>query len=235
MAASRLPQPQLAALVMLSSLAAASAFAPTAIGGPQASAVALARRVGCARLQAEEEVPSAAPSESPSAAPSWYDDVEEQVQSDLATTDPPEPLVPEGPRREPLTEQDLLNTKWKVVATPRPDGWLGGPVREQEFTLLDDATVVWGGSTGGFGTGGRWTLKDGLLEVIRTTPFGLVTGRDYYMATAEAGVNDSLQFEIDGIIRSYNVLFPVAVVADFVATRAPGRFVRDVEEEEADE
>ena len=28
---------------------------------------------------------------------------------------------------------------------------------------------------GGFGTGGRWTLKDGLLEVIRTTPLGLVT------------------------------------------------------------
>ena len=93
-------------------------------------------------------------------------------------------------------------------------------------------SVVWGGSAGGFGTGGRWSLKDGLLEVIRSTPLGLVTGRDYYMAKASAGVDDKLRFTLSGIIRSYNALQPVMVIADFEATRRAGRFVRDVEEDE---
>ena len=87
-------------------------------------------------------------------------------------------------------------------------------------------------AAGGFGTGGRWTLKDGLLEVIRTTPLGLVTGRDYYMAEARAGVDDKLQFTLRGIIRSYNALYPVMVIADFEATRRPGRFVRDVDDDD---
>ena len=110
-----------------------------------------------------------------------------------------------------------------------------GGVRSQEFTLLADNSVVWGGSAGGFGTGGRWTLKDGLLEVIRTTPLGLVTGRDYYMAQARAGVDAKLQFTLSGIIRSYNALYPVMVIADFEATRRPGRFVRDIPEDDNDE
>ena len=109
---------------------------------------------------------------------------------------------------------------------------MGGGVREQEFTLLGDQTVVWGGTAGGFGTGGRWALNDGLLEVIRSTPLGLVTGRDYYMMEAKAGVDEKLQFTLQGIIRSYNALYPVMVIADFEATRQPGRFIRDVEEDE---
>ena len=48
----------------------------------------------------------------------------------------------------------------------------------------------------------------------------------------QAAVNDKLQFEIKGIIRSFNALFPVAVVADFVAVRQPGRFVRNEDEDE---
>lgn len=143
------------------------------------------------------------------------------------------PLV-ETPPREVLEYSDLVNTKWALAVTPRPDGWLGGPVREQEFTLLADDSVVWGGTAGGFGTGGRWTLKEGLLEVIRTTPLGLVTGRDYYMATAEiTGVDAKLRLQIEGIIRSYNALYPVGVVADFVGTRAPGRFAFVSDDEEA--
>lgn len=130
--------------------------------------------------------------------------------------------------KKALTGEDLDNTKWQLLTTPRPDGWLGGGVRQQEFTLLADSSVVWGGAAGGFGTGGRWTLRDGILEVIRTTPLGLVTGRDYYMATAEiSGVDEQLKLQMEGIIRSYNALYPVGVVADFVATRVPGRFVMD--------
>ena len=52
------------------------------------------------------------------------------------------------------------------------------------------------------------------------------------MSVAQAAVNDKLQFEIKGIIRSFNALFPVAVVADFVAVRQPGRFVRNEDEDE---
>ena len=116
-----------------------------------------------------------------------------------------------------------------------PDSWMGGiwgGGEVQEFTLLSDGSVVWGGGAGGFGTGGRWSLKDGLLEVIRSTLLGLVTGRDYYMAEARAGVDEKLQFKLNGIIRSYNAIYPVMVIADFEATRRPGRFVRDVEDDE---
>ena len=143
-----------------------------------------------------------------------------------------EPPEEEYDPRTPLTIEDLENTKWRVLATPRPDGFMGGGVREQEFTLLGDQTVVWGGTAGGFGTGGRWALNDGLLEVIRSTPLGLVTGRDYYMMEAKAGVDEKLQFTLSGIIRSYNALYPVMVIADFEATRRPGRFVRDVEDDD---
>ena len=99
-----------------------------------------------------------------------------------------------------------------------------------------------------------------VLEVIRTTPLGLVTGRDYYMASTQVEVADDLQFQLSGIIRSYNALFPVVVIAgwplahsnerclarsprlsfdlrdssDFVAKRRPGRFVREADEDEAE-
>jgi hypothetical protein len=62
-------------------------------------------------------------------------------------------------------------------------------------------------------------------QVIRTSPLGLVTGRDYYMTSARAEVTPKLQFAVRGVIRSYNVFYPVAVIADFVAVRLPGRFV----------
>lgn len=160
-----------------------------------------------------------APESSDPELPAWFDNAAE----------PPVPLTPPPPPL--LSNDDLVNTKWTVQATPRDDSWLNGPVRQQEFTLLADSSVVWGASAGGFGTGGRWTLKDGMLEVIRTTPLGLVTGRDYYMAQARVDVNKDLQFELNGIIRSYNAIYPVMVIADFVATRLPGRFIRDVKED----
>ena len=46
----------------------------------------------------------------------------------------------------------------------------------------------WAGKAGGTGIGGRWQLRDSTLEVIRTTPLGLVTGRDYYMSIVQAQV-----------------------------------------------
>ena len=64
-------------------------------------------------------------------------------------------------------------------------------------------------------------------QVIRSTPLGVLTGRDYYMSRARAEVTEQLQFAVRGVIRSYNAAYPVAVVADFVAVRLPGRFVRD--------
>ena len=160
---------------------------------------------------------------------------------DAAAPAPPPPPLPEVPVAE-LEFSDLENTRWDIKATPREDSWLNGPVKSQEFTLLSEGSVVWGGDAGGFGTGGRWTLKDGstprpaaicgcaararlilaliharhafaVLEVIRTTPLGLVTGRDYYMASARVEVTDDLQFELTGIIRSYNALYPVMVIA----------------------
>jgi len=175
-------------------------------------------RPGAAEQAAAEE---SAPDSPPAELPAWLQDP------------PPAPLAADDgqPEAPMLQLSDLENTKWSVKATPREDSWLSGPVREQEFTLLGDNTVVWGGTTGGLGTGGRWSLKDGLLEVIRSTPLGLVTGRDYYMANAVSDVNEDLQFVLSGIIRSYNAIQPVMVIADFVATRQPGRFVRDVDED----
>ena len=164
--------------------------------------------------------------------PSWFD---EEGTNALEEVAPPGPMVPEEPEQQLLTMKDLLNTKWSISATPRDDSWLKGGVQQQEFTLLSDSSVVWGGTAGGIGTGGRWSLKDGLLEVIRSTPLGLLTGRDYYMAAAVVNVDEKLQFQLDGVIRSYNALFPVMVIADFSAKRLPGRFVRNVEEDEEDE
>ena len=77
-------------------------------------------------------------------------------------------------------------------------------------------------------------MKDGIVEVIRTTPLGLLTGRDYYMAQALVQVDDNLQFRLNGIIRSYNAVYPVSVIADFEATRLPGRFVYESGDEEED-
>ena len=52
------------------------------------------------------------------------------------------------------------------------------------------------------------------------------------MSAATVDVDDKLQFKLSGIIRSYNALYPTMVIADFKATRRPGRFVRDIEEDE---
>ena len=59
-----------------------------------------------------------------------------------------------------------------------------------------------------------------------------MTGRDYYMAQARAGVDEKLQFTLSGIIRSYNALYPVMVIADFEAKRRPGRFIKEEPTEE---
>ena len=98
--------------------------------------------------------------------------------------------------------EDLQGTKWKVLVSPRPEGWLGGDDFISEFTLLADGGVVWGGAGGGTGVGGRWTLRDETLEVIRTTPLALVTGRDYYMSSARAELTGKLQFAMRGVVRS---------------------------------
>ena len=198
-------------------------------------------RVSPLRLQAAGDDDSASPTTAASAAPensladeaSWW---KEEDATPAAATPPAVPTpapVQEAaaPPQTMLQPSDLENTRWDVKATPREDSWLTGGPRDQEFTLLSDETVVWGGSAGGFGTGGRWKLQDGILEVIRTTPLGLVTGRDYYMAQARVQVDDGLKFELNGIIRSYNALYPVMVIADFVATRRPGRFVREADDE----
>lgn len=209
-----------------------------AFGGACSSAVPLraAARARHIALQLEDEASSSAAAEAPPPEPAaagsddgWWtdDDAANAAAGEVAVPAP----APAPPPQEFLKISDLENTRWDVVATPREDSWLNGPPRQQEFTLLGDQTVVWGGSAGGFGTGGRWNFQDGLLEVIRTTPLGLVTGRDYYMSQARVAVGDDLKFELKGIIRSYNALQPVMVIADFVATRRPGRFVRDVEEE----
>mmetsp|Transcript_24813 Transcript_24813/g.42372 ORF Transcript_24813/g.42372 Transcript_24813/m.42372 type:complete len:228 (+) Transcript_24813:27-710(+) len=182
-----------------------------------------------------EEVSSSQSTEEPEL-PAWLQDdapVAEGAAAGPSLTVPEEaPLSDPEDLMAPLSDADLDNTKWAVTTTNRAEGWLGDGGQTQEFTLLDDGSVVWGGEAGGFGTGGRWQLRDDTLEVIRTTPLGLITGRDYYMSVARAEVTDGLQFKLTGIIRSYNALYPVAVVADFVAVRQPGRFVRNTEEEE---
>jgi len=186
----------------------------------------LAKRARPAVLSVMQESPQA-----------WFEDdatgeVESVSPSPTEEPAPPAaPAAPAVPTATLLKVDDIMNTKWKVTTTHREDGWLPGKGQEQEFTLLADGSVVWGGQAGGFGTGGRWQLTDSTLEVIRKTPLGLVTGRDYYMAVAQASVNDKLQFEVKGIIRSYNAVYPVAVVADFVAERQPGRFVRNDDED----
>jgi len=146
-----------------------------------------------------------------------------------------EPLAPAPPPVNYLEESDLINTRWALTFTPRPDSWRGGNEEEQEFALLKDGSVRWAGGAGGTGVGGRWQLREEVLEVIRTTPLGLVTGRDYYMAIVQAQVTEDLQFEIVGITRSYNWLFPVAVVADWRAKRLPGRFAMSTDDDDDDD
>eukprot|EP00965_Chrysotila_dentata_P014107 468007-Pleurochrysis_carterae.AAC.3 len=72
-------------------------------------------------------------------------------------------------------------------------------------------------------------------QVIRTTPLGILTGRDYYMIPARAEVTKTLQFGVRGVIRSYNAFYPVAVVADFAAVRQKGRFKFDVPDSDSTE
>jgi hypothetical protein len=192
------------------------------------SSAAISLRARPVVLQATEgEQQAAAP-------PAWFE--EEEQSGPLAPPPPPAPLE-EDLTEELLSVEDLENTMWDLVVTPREDGWLSAGDKQQQFTLLADSTVVWGGTAGGFGTGGRWTLRENLLEVVRTTSgnfpgLSLLTGRDYYMSAATVDVDDKLQFKLSGIIRSYNALYPTMVIADFKATRRPGRFVRDIEEDE---
>ena len=108
---------------------------------------------------------------------------ESEAEAPLAPAPPPAP-----PPVPYLEESDLVNTRWIVTFTPRPEAWRGGDVEEQEFALLQDGSVRWAGQAGGAGVGGRWQLRDSTLEVIRTTPLGLVTGRDYYMSIVQARV-----------------------------------------------
>lgn len=86
----------------------------------------------------------------------------ESIGSNSSATSPDDPDEKPG---QLLEEADILNTRWKVLVMPREEGWL--PLREfeAEFTLLADGSVVWGGDVGGFGVGGRWTLRDETLEV----------------------------------------------------------------------
>jgi len=173
----------------------------------------------------------------------WFEepDAKQVAEPEPGTTEPEDYAEREAAKassEEPsklLKRSDVVNTKWALKVTPRPDGWMRGGVQNHEYTLLEDGSVVWGGSAGGFGTGGRWALRDGLLEVIRSTLLGLVTGRDYYVAQATVSLDGKLQFVLKGIVRSYNALYPVTTIADFEATRQPGRFVRDVAEEEKEQ
>ena len=175
--------------------------------------------------------PMSAPEEMPAPA-AWFTD--DPLPAARVDSEPPavasEPEEPPDPRAV-LNEGDLTSTRWKVLIQPRADGWVGSQPYEGEFTLLEGGAVVWGGSIGGLGVNGRWQLRDELLEVVRTTPLGVVTGRDYYMADARAETTGKLQFALRGVIRSFNALYPVAVVADFLAVKMPGRFLINDDEE----
>jgi hypothetical protein len=215
-------------LVATRLLAASTAFSCPGATMLRCSALSSSRLCSAVVASGDETVAEPAPA-------AWFEDAAAEESSDLAATPEATPVksgAPAGPAMTDLQMSDLTNTKWKLRTTNRPDGWLPGEGQDQEVTLLDDGSVVWGGAAGGFGTGGRWQLQDTILEVIRTTPLGLVTGRDYYMMNSKASVTDNLQFELKGIIRSYNALYPVAVVADFVAVRQPGRFIRNDDDDE---
>ena len=47
-------------------------------------------------------------------------------------------------------------------------------------------------------------------------------------------MTSDLQFEIEGITRSFNWLFPVAVIADWKARRLPGRFAAADDDDDDD-
>lgn len=236
-------------IVVATSPCAAFSLAPAAPAQRAARAAAEPSQLRAACLPQMQADESASTAETAAAAaappPAWFEDGPETAApapaaaADAGLPVPSEeapPLAPPEEEYDPrtvLSLEDLENTKWAVKATPRPDSFMSGGVRDQEFTLLAGGkSVVWGGSAGGFGTGGRWSLNGGLLEVIRSTPLGIATGRDYYMMEAKAGVDDKLQFTLKGIIRSYNAIYPVMVIADFEATRLPGRFVRDVDDDD---
>ena len=48
-------------------------------------------------------------------------------------------------------------------------------------------------------------------------------------------MTSDLQFEIEGITRSFNWLFPVAVIADWKARRLPGRFAAADDDDDDDD
>mmetsp|Transcript_25029 Transcript_25029/g.83222 ORF Transcript_25029/g.83222 Transcript_25029/m.83222 type:complete len:245 (-) Transcript_25029:256-990(-) len=192
--------------------AAAAWYSDEADGAAAAEPAAASQQAAAAADAVDGAVPDTAPA---AASP-----------SELPTL-PSEPAEPEGPPTQLLETSDLVNTRWELLVVPREEGWLPSDDFLAEVTLLADGSVVWGGAVGGPGTGGRWTLNGETLEIIRTTPLGLVSGRDYYMSNALAEVTSGLQLALRGVIRSYNAIYPVAVVADFVAVRQSGRFVRD--------
>ena len=216
-------------LLLLGVLPACTALS---VGVASAPARCAALRAAPPTAMADDEAfASAAAAAAPPA--QWF----EEDAGQIAPPPPPAAAEEAEPQEAFLEEDDLVNTMWDIVATAREESWLTGDKIEQQFTLLSDSSVVWGGQAGGFGTGGTWTIKEGLLEVKRTTAgnlpgVSLLFGRDYYMANARVEVNSELQFQIKGVIRSYNALYPVMVIADFEATRRPGRFVRDIADDD---
>lgn len=178
------------------------------------------------------------------------DQIAEEGSQDNALTDPgaDSDLAGRPPAEEPepsqfLNLRDVLNTKWEVWVYPREDGFMlfKDRIRKAEFTLLDDGTVVWGGDAGGLGTGGQWILREddasSYLEVKRTTGFDipglrLPFGRDVWGADARIDLDDKLNFRLSGIIMSYNALYPASLIADWNATRLPGRFIRDTKDDD---
>jgi hypothetical protein len=165
---------------------------------------------------------------------------QEESATEAGVLVPPEPGPEPAKPPEYLNLRDFLNTKWKVEVYPREDSFMlfKDKVRKSEFTLLDDGSVVWGGDSGGLGTGGQWILREGndeqasYLEVKRTTGFDipglrLPFGRDVWGADGRIKLDEKLQFTLSGIIMSYNAIYPAMIIADWNATRQPGRFIRD--------
>merc|ERR1712187_366820 len=95
-----------------------------------------------------------------------------------------------------LRIEDMNNTRWTVCTQNTEKGFLFGEGDLFEWTLLDDGSVVWGGGAGGFGIGGKWQLRNGFLELERTTLLGIVTGKYYYSQYGNAEVTEDLQFKV---------------------------------------
>ena len=180
------------AMLMLLGLSLGSCRAYMLGVAPSASRLCASRAAAIMAAEGESTMPAGESSGAESAAAAVLaSDAAMTAAIDNAaamTESADEPLAPAPPPVNYLEESDLINTRWALTFTPRPDSWRGGNEEEQEFALLKDGSVRWAGGAGGTGVGGRWQLREEVLEVIRTTPLGLVTGRDYYMAIVQAQV-----------------------------------------------